>query len=90
MRTLWAHLRDTPADPSQRRPAVPSAASVVILQALEKDPAGRTQSAGAFAQQLESSLQLTSPAAPDDGGAETGRIADRAEKRTIATSSCRC
>ena len=52
MGTLWAHLQATPAKPSERRPDVPSAASVVILQALAKDAAERTQSAGVFAQQL--------------------------------------
>jgi serine/threonine protein kinase len=52
MGTLWAHLRDPPTNPSDLRRNLPAAASVVILRALEKDPAARAQSAGEFARQL--------------------------------------
>lgn len=52
MGTLWAHLHDPPIRPSDLRRNLPAAASVVILRALEKDPAERTQSAGEFARQL--------------------------------------
>ena len=52
MRVLWAHLQDTPANPSDRRAELPAEVSAVIMRALEKDAAARQQSAGEFAQQL--------------------------------------
>jgi serine/threonine-protein kinase len=53
MRVLWAHLQDPPPNPSERRPELPPQVSSVILLALDKDPTGRPQSAGDFAQQLK-------------------------------------
>ena len=53
MRVLWAHLQDAPAKPTDRRPDLPEAVSAAILKALDKDAAGRQQSAGEFAQQLQ-------------------------------------
>ena len=52
MRVLWAHLQDPPADPSVRRPDLPSQVSDAVLKALAKDAAARPQSAGEFAQSL--------------------------------------
>ena len=52
MRVLWAHLHDPAASLLGRRPDLPAAGSVIVLRALEKDPADRPQSAGALARQL--------------------------------------
>jgi serine/threonine protein kinase len=52
MRVLWAHLHEPPVSPTERRPDLPEAGSVIVLRALEKDPADRPRPAGAFARQL--------------------------------------
>ena len=57
MRVLWAHLQDAPADPASRRADLPAEVSAVILKALGKDPAARQQSAGEFAQELETAAE---------------------------------
>ena len=54
MRVLWAHLQDAPASPSDSRSDLPEGVSVAILTALEKEPAGRQQSAGELAEQMRS------------------------------------
>ena len=54
MRVLWAHLQDPPTSPADSRPDLPEGISVAILMALEKEPAGRQQSAGEVAEQLRS------------------------------------
>ena len=56
MRVLWAHLQDPPPNPSDRRPELPAQVSSVILLALDKDPAGRPQAAGDFAEQLKAAV----------------------------------
>ena len=56
MRVLWAHLQDPPTNPVDRRANLPPEAGAAILKALQKDPADRPQSAGAFAAQLTSVL----------------------------------
>jgi hypothetical protein len=53
------HLDNKPRPPSEMNPAVPKAVSAVIMQALEKDPARRPASAGAFARRFE---QAANPA----------------------------
>ena len=52
MRVLWAHLQDAPADPAERRSELSKEVSSTILKALDKDAAGRQQSAGELAEQL--------------------------------------
>ncbi len=52
MRVLWAHLQDPPANPAESRSDLPEGVSRAILKALEKEPAGRQQSAGEVAEQL--------------------------------------
>ena len=57
MRVLWAHLQDPPVDPAERRSDLPATSASVILRALEKDPAARPQSAGAFARELRAAAE---------------------------------
>jgi serine/threonine protein kinase len=52
MRVLWAHLQDPPADPRSKNAELPAEVSAAIMQALEKDPASRPQSASEFAERL--------------------------------------
>lgn len=52
MRVLWAHLQDVPASPTDHRSELPADVSSAILKALDKDAAGRQQSAGELAAQL--------------------------------------
>ena len=47
-----AHLDDVPPNPAVERPEVGPELGQAVLAALEKDPAGRPQSAGAFASLL--------------------------------------
>ena len=54
MRVLWAHLQDAPQNPSEKRSDLPAEVGTLILKALDKDPAGRPQSAGDFARELRS------------------------------------
>jgi serine/threonine protein kinase len=53
MRVLWAHLQDEPADLCTRRGDLPSDVGKVIGHALDKDPAKRPPTAGAFARLLQ-------------------------------------
>jgi CHASE2 domain-containing sensor protein len=46
---IAAHLHEEPPQASAHWPSVPSALDAVIVRALDKDPAGRFPSAGAFA-----------------------------------------
>lgn len=48
----YAHLTETPPDPSAGRPDMPAALSVAVLVALSKQPSERPQSAGVFAHRL--------------------------------------
>jgi serine/threonine-protein kinase len=48
MRVLWAHLQDDPPDPSATRPDLPKALGAVIVQAMQKAPGQRPQTAGEF------------------------------------------
>ena len=52
MRILWAHLQDPPQNPTERRSELPAGVSSAILKALDKDAAGRQQSAGELAEQM--------------------------------------
>jgi serine/threonine protein kinase len=52
MDILWAHLKDTPADPWLGQPDVPRTFVAELLKALAKDPASRPRSAGAYARAL--------------------------------------
>jgi serine/threonine protein kinase len=56
MRVLWAHLQDTAASPTVKRPELPPELGATIMRALEKDPALRPQSASEFAQQLQAAV----------------------------------
>jgi serine/threonine protein kinase len=49
MRVLWAHLQDEPENLGAKRPDLPPGIAEVIMQALDKDPAKRPESAGEFA-----------------------------------------
>ena len=57
MATLWAHLHDQPAKPSDRRSELPAAVDDAVLRALAKDPAKRTQSAGELARDLRAACK---------------------------------
>jgi hypothetical protein len=52
MRVLLAHLEDSPPDPCTKRPDVPTPLGWAIMRALEKDPARRPPTAGAYAHLL--------------------------------------
>jgi serine/threonine protein kinase len=52
---MAAHLHQTPVLPSELRPDLPSSLSRAIMQALEKDPANRFQTANQFREALETS-----------------------------------
>ncbi len=54
---MTAHLTQRPASPGSLRSAVPEAVSQVVLKALEKQPAARFSSAGAFAAQLVEAIE---------------------------------
>jgi serine/threonine protein kinase len=51
-----AHLDEPPPDPGSRREGWPAGASAVLLHALEKDPAARPTSAGAYAAAVRAAL----------------------------------
>jgi serine/threonine protein kinase len=53
MQVLWAHLHDTPADPGTDRSDVPDELGWAVLQALEKEPRRRPQTATAFARLVQ-------------------------------------
>lgn len=64
------HLYDDPPIPSSLRPELPPALDVVVVQALQKDPAARFASAGALAQAAAQAWPLhgsgaTAPGSPD-------------------------
>src|SRR5205823_3184201 len=46
------HVHDAPKSPHQRDPSVPRALADIVLTGLDKDPAHRPPSAGAFATKL--------------------------------------
>src|SRR4051794_7406837 len=46
---LYAHLNERPPAPSLRRPGLPAAFDDLVASALDKDPAGRPQTAGGLA-----------------------------------------
>jgi serine/threonine protein kinase len=52
MRILWAHLQDPPPDPRSIRGDIPEEFAKTLLVALEKDAAGRPQTAGEYARML--------------------------------------
>ena len=52
-----AHLEEQPVDPCLDRPELPAAFGAALLAALEKDPAQRPDSAGAFATKLRTALE---------------------------------
>jgi serine/threonine protein kinase len=59
MRVLWAHLQDPAPDPLEKRSDLPPELGRVILRALEKDPAQRPQTAGQFAELLQTATGVT-------------------------------
>jgi serine/threonine protein kinase len=52
MRILWAHLQDPPPDPRSIRGDIPEEFAKTLLVALEKEAAGRPQTAGEYARML--------------------------------------
>jgi serine/threonine protein kinase len=52
MRILWAHLQDPPPDPRSIRADIPEEFAKTLLVALEKEAAGRPQTAGEYARML--------------------------------------
>ena len=53
--TCLAHLKEEPADPRSTRPELPDTFAWALLTALAKEPAGRPETATAYAQLLRSS-----------------------------------
>jgi len=53
MEAIECHTRHAPPAPGSIRPEIPAALEAAILKAIEKDPARRFESAGAFAKALE-------------------------------------
>jgi serine/threonine protein kinase len=70
-RLLVAHATEPPDPLRAKRPDIPAAVEAVVMQALEKDPARRQQSAGEMARQFEQAAGLGQPlrAASNRGGA---------------------
>jgi eukaryotic-like serine/threonine-protein kinase len=70
-RLLVAHATEPPEPLRSKRPDIPAAVEAVVMQALEKDPARRPQSAGEFARQFEQAAGLGQPqrAGSNRGGA---------------------
>ncbi len=70
-RLLVAHATEPPEPLRSKRPDIPAAVEAVVMQALEKDPARRPQSAGEFARQFEQAAGLGQPMRADSnrGGA---------------------
>jgi serine/threonine protein kinase len=52
-----AHLEEPPPDPSEDRPDISPQVAAALLVALEKDPAARPQSAGAYAELLRAAFE---------------------------------
>jgi serine/threonine protein kinase len=52
-----AHLEEPPPDPGEDRPDITPQVAAALLAALEKDPAARPQSAGAYAELLRASFE---------------------------------
>ncbi|HEX6023795.1 MAG TPA: protein kinase [Solirubrobacter sp.] len=63
MATVLAHVSEPPPIASEVAPSVPYEVSLVIVEALDKDPGRRHPSAGAFAQALEAAAEGGSYAA---------------------------
>ncbi|HJQ26389.1 MAG TPA: protein kinase [Blastocatellia bacterium] len=61
-RLLLAHATEPPEPLRAQRPDIPAAVEAVVMQALEKDPARRPQSAGEFARAFEEAAELGQPA----------------------------
>ncbi|HKQ07977.1 MAG TPA: serine/threonine-protein kinase [Blastocatellia bacterium] len=70
-RLLVAHVTEPPEPLRAQRPDIPAAVEAVVMQALEKDPDRRPQSAGEFARMFEEAAQLGQPvrATGNRGGA---------------------
>jgi serine/threonine-protein kinase len=58
--TLSAHVMETPADPREKRAAIPGALAEVVMKCLSKQPADRWQSAAEVRNQLETLLTTPS------------------------------
>jgi eukaryotic-like serine/threonine-protein kinase len=69
-RLLVAHATEPPDPLRAKRPDIPAAVEAVVMQALEKDPARRPQSAGQFAQLFEQAAGLGQP--PSSGNQRGG------------------
>jgi serine/threonine-protein kinase len=52
-----AHLEEPPPDPSEDRPDLGPQVAAALLAALEKEPAARPQSAGAYAELLRGAFE---------------------------------
>ena len=61
-RLLVAHATEAPKPLRTKRPDIPAEVEAVVMQALEKDPARRPQSAGEFARRFEQAAGLSQPA----------------------------
>jgi serine/threonine protein kinase len=59
MRVLWAHLQDEPANLCARRTDVPGEVGEVVAHALDKDPAKRPRTPGAFARLLQAAARVS-------------------------------
>ena len=58
MRVLWAHLQDDPPDPCDLRSDLPRPLGAVIVQAMQKEPQDRPQTAGEFARLAKAAAGL--------------------------------
>lgn len=63
------HLHEPPPAPSDLLPSIPPAVDAIVLRALDKDPARRFASAGAFARAMTYWRQYRPPAVQADPGA---------------------
>ena len=86
MATLAAHSTDLPETPRARAPErdIPVALEAVVLRALEKDPAARFASAGAFKEALDAAALSTAPTHPVAAVAAVAAIEAAAEANADA------
>jgi len=71
-------------DPCRLNPAIPRPLAEIVSRAMEKDPAGRYQSAGAFMEALDA--YLNSPQRPVRSGADSGTCSS-CLRRLVSTFS---
>ncbi len=91
---MLAHVRETPRPPAELNPQVPADLSLVILQALEKDPEKRFETAQAFRSALEktsvravaTAVAESRPEAAPEAAAIAERVASPAADAALAVS----